>query len=95
MKPMNTFVVIAVFGGVVFGFVLGVVVLSVFQWRGRRHLQTPTSLLVIPQSDEHIDAVAEAWARANGVPAAAPLVARKLRLFQSVEARRAARRWWP
>jgi hypothetical protein len=92
---MNTLTVIELLAGTVLGFVLGVVVLSVFRWRGRRRLlQTPISLSVVPRSDEHIDAVAEAWARANGVPAAAPLVARKLRLFQAVEARRAARRWW-
>lgn len=90
------FIVIAIFGGAVFGFVVGAAATWwVFRRRaGRQLLQTLVPLSVIPQSDDHIDAVAEAWARANGVPAAASLVARKLRLFQAVEAQRAARRWW-
>lgn len=90
MSVVITLAVVGLFG-VAVGFSFGVIM----AWRAlkRRGLR-----VILPfdrsstednQPDEDvIDQAAAEWAQAHGQPAAAPLIARKLRLFQAATERR-------
>ncbi len=77
--------------GVSAGFSLGVIVVCrAFKLHGLRVIPPfDRSSTEEDHSDEDvIDQAAAEWARAHGQPAAAPLIARKLRLFQAATERR-------
>jgi len=82
------------------GLVLGLLLGGAATWfliRMRRPRTAVTETLVC-EADDYIEQVAEAWAAARGQPAAAPLMASKLRTVLTLherKARRAGRRWWP
>jgi len=62
--------------------------------RSRRRLwrQAPDAVLP-PELDRRIDDVARQWASAQGKPAIAPLLARKLRLMARMQQRRRWSSW--
>jgi hypothetical protein len=82
--------------GMSFGFLLGAFVAwRLLWWRKKHHrrLRPFAHRSSSYEPGDYIDQAAERWARAQGRPAAAPLVARKLRLLQSISERR-SRGWW-
>jgi hypothetical protein len=87
------FIVVSTVIAMSFGFLLGAFVASRLLWQKKRRLRRPFVRRSSGyQSDGYIDQAAEQWAHAQGRPAAAPLVARKLRLLQSIAERR-SRGW--
>ena len=75
-------------GGTLAGAVAG-------RWAGRRQAAQPTTLDDLgldPDLDQQIAEAARQWAVRQGQPAAAPLVADKLRLIHAMSQRR-RRRW--
>ena len=78
------------------GAVSGGVAGGVVAWRARRRYHQPVVPALPPPaaaqpSNDGLDQVATAWAEAHGQPAAAPLVANKLRLAQRLVAQRSGR----
>lgn len=63
-------------------------------WTGRRSAPASSldDLVFDPDLDEQIGDAARGWAMRQGQPAAAPLVARKLRLMVALNQRRLRRR---
>jgi hypothetical protein len=82
-------VVLGVLGGALAGGVTG-------WWTGRRSsAQSVASRDVLdPDLDAQITGAARQWATRQGQPAAAPLVADKLRLIRALSRRRRHRRRW-
>lgn len=80
--------------GMSLGFLLGAFVVwrLLGQKKHRRHRRPSVRRSSSYEPGDYIDQAAERWARDQGRPEAAPLVARKLRLLQSIANRR-SRGW--
>jgi hypothetical protein len=81
---------LAIGGGTLGGGLAG----GAITWWCRRSLaraSNGTTVTVDPAVDECIDQAAAQWATAHGQPAAAPLVANKLRLAQRLATQRSGR----
>lgn len=95
MSVMQT-ILIALLSGTFGGTVAGVLAGA---WTARRQHTEPSSdrpSIVDPDLDQNIDWVARRWAAEHHQPAAAPLVANKLRLAYALgqrRTRRHRRRW--
>lgn len=81
--------VVGTLGGALAGAVAG-------WWAIRGRSASPTALDDLgldPDLDQQITEAARQWARNQGQPVAAPLVADKLRLIHALRQRRRRRRW--
>jgi hypothetical protein len=86
-------ILIALIAGTIGGTLAGVVA---GRWAIRRQSAPPTTLDDLgldPDLDQQITEAARQWAVRQGQPAAAPLVADKLRLIHAIGQRRRRRRW--
>jgi hypothetical protein len=89
MSTIFIALVVGTLGGALAGAVAG-------WWAARRQQPQPTTLNDLgldPDLDQQIAEAARQWARRQGQPAAAPLVADKLRLIHAIGQRRHRRRW--
>jgi H+/gluconate symporter-like permease len=88
MSTILIALIVGALGGTLAGTVAG-------WWAGRRQSAQPTTLDDLgldPALDQQITEAARQWATHQGHPAAAPLVADKLRLIHAMSERR-RRRW--
>lgn len=70
----------------------GGVIAVLLSWRARRSASDSPPL--DSALEQHIDGAATQWAAVHGRPAAAPLIAGKLRLAYDLSQRPRRRRWW-
>lgn len=83
-------------GAALLGSVAGGLAVWLFLRRRSDRMPKAEDFVIDAGLDQAIDAGARAWAAAQGVPAAAPLVADKLRLLHALNRRprERRRRWW-